>query len=94
MRLYNHFTLEQTNAQSLTLGGLKRLKQRLFDEFRQGSLIGKRIEARALALAPAPIEDPLAALDQLGDADEADEGLTFHKAPIRVSPDDQAALVS
>ena len=45
-----------------------------------GVLIGKRIEARALALAPAPIEDPLAALDQLGDADEADEGLTFHKA--------------
>ena len=45
-----------------------------------GVLIGKRIEARALALQPAPIEDPLAALDQLGDADEADEGLTFHKA--------------
>jgi DedD protein len=45
-----------------------------------GVLIGKRIEARALALQPAPVEDPLAALDQLGDADEADEGLTFHKA--------------
>src|SRR5206468_2185345 len=45
-----------------------------------GVLIGKRIEARALALQPAPIEDPLAALDQLGDADEVDEGLTFHKA--------------
>src|SRR5437588_146500 len=45
-----------------------------------GVLIGKRIEARALALQPAAIEDPLAALDQLGDADEADEGLTFHKA--------------
>jgi len=45
-----------------------------------GVLLGKRIEARALALQPAPIEDPLAALDQLGDADEADEGLTFHKA--------------
>jgi cell division septation protein DedD len=45
-----------------------------------GVLIGKRIEARALALQPAPIEDPLAALDQLGDADEADDGLTFHKA--------------
>jgi cell division septation protein DedD len=44
-----------------------------------GVLIGKRIEARALALQPAPVEDPLAALDQLGDADEADEGLTFHK---------------
>src|SRR3954447_8950708 len=45
-----------------------------------GVLIGKRIEARALALQPAAIEDPLAALDQLGDADEADEGLTFHRA--------------
>jgi DedD protein len=45
-----------------------------------GVLIGKRIEARALAMQPAPLEDPLAALDQLGDADEADEGLTFHKA--------------
>src|SRR5881394_14009 len=45
-----------------------------------GVLIGKRIEARALALQPAPIEDPLAALDQLGEADDADEGLTFHKA--------------
>jgi DedD protein len=53
-----------------------------------GVLIGKRIEARALALQPAPIEDPLAALDQLGDADEADEGLTFHKAlaPAKASP--------
>ncbi len=45
-----------------------------------GVLIGKRIEARALALQPAPLEDPLAALDQLGDADEADDGLTFHQA--------------
>src|ERR1700753_4265140 len=45
-----------------------------------GVLIGKRIEAHALAMQPAPLEDPLAALDQLGDADEADEGLTFHKA--------------
>ena len=52
-----------------------------------GVLIGKRIEARALALAPAPIEDPLAALDQLGDADEADEGLTFHKALTPAKPD-------
>src|SRR6266542_2928395 len=48
--------------------------------FVTGVLIGKRIEARALALQPAPIEDPLAALDQLGDATEGDEGLTFHKA--------------
>jgi len=45
-----------------------------------GVLVGKRLEARALALQPAPIEDPLAALDQLGEADDADEGLTFHKA--------------
>jgi DedD protein len=45
-----------------------------------GVLIGKRLEARALAMTPAPVEDPLAALDQLGEADEADEGLTFHKA--------------
>src|SRR5947209_18727552 len=52
-----------------------------------GVLIGKRIEARALALAPAPIEDPLAALDQLGDADEADEGLTFHKALTPPKPE-------
>src|SRR5262249_2079675 len=54
-----------------------------------GVLIGKRIEARALALQPAPVGDPLAGLDQLGDADEADEGLTFHKAlaPSRATPD-------
>src|SRR5437660_3485415 len=45
-----------------------------------GVLIGKRLEAHALALTPAPVEDPLAALDQLGEADDADEGLTFHKA--------------
>jgi cell division septation protein DedD len=45
-----------------------------------GVLVGKRLEARALALQPAPVEDPLAALDQLGEADDADEGLTFHKA--------------
>ena len=55
-----------------------------------GVLIGKRIEARALALQPAPIEDPLAALDQLGDADEADEGLTFHKALAPAKPEKAA----
>ena len=55
--------------------------------FVTGVLIGKRIEARALAMQPAPLEDPLAALDQLGDADEADEGLTFHKALTPPRPD-------
>jgi cell division protein FtsN len=47
-----------------------------------GVLIGKRMEARAQALTPAPVEDPLAALDQLGDAEETD-GLTFHRALTR-----------
>jgi cell division septation protein DedD len=44
--------------------------------FVTGVLVGKRLEARALAMSPAPVEDPLAALDQLGDADE---GLTYHR---------------
>jgi DedD protein len=42
-----------------------------------GVLVGKRMEARALALSPPPVEDPLAELDQIGDDDE---GLTFHRA--------------
>ena len=45
-----------------------------------GVLVGKRLEARALALQPPAVEDPLAALDQLGEADDSDDGLTFHKA--------------
>jgi cell division septation protein DedD len=57
-----------------------------------GVLIGKRIEARALAMQPAAIEDPLAALDQLGDADEADEGLTFHKALTPAKAEKPAAV--
>ncbi len=42
-----------------------------------GIMLGKRLEARALALSPPQAEDPLAALDQLSDADD---GLTFHHA--------------
>lgn len=47
--------------------------------FVAGVLIGKRLEARALAMTPPPVEDPLAALDQLGDSDQTDDGLTFHR---------------
>ena len=58
-----------------------------------GVLVGKRLEARALALTPAPVEDPLAALDQLGEADDADEGLTFHKALTKDATDLKFILV-
>jgi cell division septation protein DedD len=51
-----------------------------------GVLVGKRLEARALALAPAPVADPLAALDQLGEAEDGD-GLTFHKALTGKKPE-------
>lgn len=44
--------------------------------FGLGVMTGRRLEARALALQPPTIDDPLAALDQLGDVEE--EGLTFH----------------
>ena len=43
-----------------------------------GVVVGKRMEARAVVLTPASAEDPLAVLDQLGDAEEESE-LTFHK---------------
>jgi len=51
--------------------------------FVAGVLVGKRVAERAVAAAPAA-EDPLAALDRLGAADE-DDGLTFHQtlAPER-----------
>src|SRR5947208_9407306 len=42
-----------------------------------GVVVGKRVEARALAQAQSPAEDPLSALDELGNAEE---GLTFHSA--------------
>jgi len=47
--------------------------------FVSGILVGKRMEARALAMTPPHEADPLAALDQLGDVDPADEALTYHK---------------
>jgi cell division septation protein DedD len=59
--------------------------------FVSGILVGKRMEARALAMTPPHEADPLAALDQLGDVDPADEALTYHKTlsgkqPPRVEP--------
>lgn len=64
-----------------------------------GVMTGRRLEARALALQPPTIDDPLAALDQLGDVEE--EGLTFHhslthnngggKPPTANKPSAQAA---
>jgi cell division septation protein DedD len=48
-----------------------------------GVLIGKRLEARALALAPPPVDDPLRALDELGELADEEEGLTFHKTLTR-----------
>jgi cell division septation protein DedD len=42
-------------------------------------------------MQPPAIEDPLAALDQLGDADEAAEGLTYHKALTHSASDKRTA---
>src|SRR5262245_17702736 len=46
--------------------------------FVSGVVVGKRIEARALMLRPPPAEDPLAALDQLGEIED-EGGLTYHR---------------
>ena len=46
--------------------------------FALGVMTGRRIEARAIALEAPSSEDPLAALDQLGDLE--DEELTYHRA--------------
>lgn len=56
-----------------------------------GVFIGKRLEARALAMSPPVSDDPLAALDQLNESDEGDN-LTFHRALTReVVPPPHAA---
>ncbi len=46
--------------------------------FALGIMTGRRLEARAIALDTPTAEDPLAALDQLGDLE--DEELTYHRA--------------
>ena len=46
--------------------------------FALGIMTGRRLEARAIALETPSAEDPLAALDQLGDLE--DEELTYHRA--------------
>src|SRR4029077_9912235 len=45
-----------------------------------GVVVGRRIEAQRGACAPATAEDPLAVLDELGNAEE---GLTFHSALVK-----------
>jgi cell division septation protein DedD len=47
--------------------------------FSVGVMVGKRLEARAIALTPAAAEDPLAALDQLAEGGGVDDGLTYHR---------------
>jgi cell division protein FtsN len=51
--------------------------------FVAGVLVGKRIEQRAIASAPAVTEDPLAALDQIDQNEQSDDGLTFREALVR-----------
>ena len=46
--------------------------------FALGVMTGRRLEARAIALDAPASDDPLAALDQLGDLE--DEELTYHRA--------------
>src|SRR5438105_1046408 len=48
--------------------------------FVAGVFVGRRLEQRAAPLTA--VADPLAALDQL-DAEDADDGLTFHEALAR-----------
>jgi DedD protein len=45
-----------------------------------GVVVGRRVEAQRSAQAPAAAEDPLAVLDELGNAEE---GLTFHSALVK-----------
>lgn len=49
--------------------------------FTLGVMTGRRLEARAIALETPATDDPLAALDQLGDLE--DDELTYHKALTR-----------
>jgi cell division septation protein DedD len=49
--------------------------------FAVGVMTGRRLEARAIALDTPTADDPLAALDQLGDLE--DEELTYHRALTR-----------
>jgi cell division septation protein DedD len=57
--------------------------------FALGVMTGRRLEARAIALEAPAAEDPLAALDQLGDLE--DEDLTYHRALTRSDAHPRAA---
>jgi cell division septation protein DedD len=52
--------------------------------FALGVMTGRRLEARAIALDAPTTEDPLAALDQLGDLE--DEELTYHRTLTKDRP--------